>query len=109
MTTTELSPEVLAAARAELAKQDQPTEEVNTVVYTFEDVSYTLRKDAIEDLEVLELIEDEKHLSAVRKILGVEQWDRYKDAHRDESGRVRPDTFEGFLNGLFQRLNAGKA
>ena len=82
---------------------------VKAFVFTHGDVSYSIPRDALEDLELLEMIEDEKILSAVRRILGDEQWGRYKDQNRTESGRVDPSDLEAFLNGLFSRLNAGKS
>ncbi len=91
-----------------VSEQEQPR--IKTLVYTFEGTSYTIRKDAVEDLEVLEWIEDEKIIKALKRILGDEQWEKFKDSQRDErTGAVGVEKLEGFVNGLFEKLNAGKA
>lgn len=85
------------------------SERVKTIAYTHDDITYVIRKDALDDLEILEFVEDQKFITVMRRVLGEEQWGRYKEAHRAEDGRVSTDGFEGFINGLFGKLNAGKA
>lgn len=62
--------------------------------------TYTVDADAIDNLELFEFIEEEKYLSAAKGFLGKEQWDAFKDDHRNEKGRVPMEPVEGFLEAL---------
>lgn len=99
---------MLAAAIAQYNAQTPipvVVEPVEKVAYNFDGVAYLLDADAVDDLEVLELLENEKLMTALRRIMGDKQWERFKESQRDpDTGRVSPDKFEAFLDGLFARL-----
>lgn len=65
---------------------------------------YTIDREAANNVEILELIEDEKYISALRAYLGSEQWGRWKDANRDDAGRVPQSAFEEFLNAAMSSI-----
>lgn len=55
--------------------------------------TYTIERDVVNDVELLELIADMTTnpillSKVVRTILGVKQWAKFKDNNRNESGRV---------------------
>ena len=66
--------------------------------------TYTITADAIDDLELFEMIEDGKQLTALRRFLGAEQWSAFKDSVRGDSGKVRMSDAEDFLNKLMEAL-----
>lgn len=72
-------------------------------------VEYVIPADAFDDVEILELLEDEKHLSVVRQILGREQWGEWKDRHRGPGGRVSSEAIEPFLKALFEAAGQGNS
>lgn len=61
----------------------------------------------VDDIEILEHLEDENNILALRKILGLEQWKQYKDRTRDEKGRVPSEPTMEFLKKLFAEVKAG--
>lgn len=67
------------------------------IIVEFDGETYTIDRDNADNLELFEFIEDEKYMSAIRGFVGPEQWAKYKDAHRDEKGRVPAATFQDFL------------
>lgn len=68
---------------------------------------YTIDRDAADNVEVLELIEDEKYISAIRAYVGPEQWVRWKEANRDDAGRVPRAAFEEFLDLAMGAIGGG--
>ena len=79
------------------AKSEAKSEDISV---DFDGYTYTLPREVMDDIEVFERIEDEKYITAVRQVLGPDQWQHFKDSHRNESGRVSPDAFEQFLDSL---------
>lgn len=73
----------------------------------FDGIDYTVTRAAASDVELYELLEDDKYVSALRGFLGAEQWNRFKDTHRDTDGRVPMDDLERFLQKLMDRVGAG--
>lgn len=68
------------------------------IVVEHDGVTYQIDRGNVDNLELLEFIEDEKYIKAIRGYLGPDQWDKFKDAHRDDKGRVSAATFEDFIN-----------
>jgi hypothetical protein len=66
-------------------------------VFEYEGREYNVSSSALDDVEILELLEDEKYISVVRRILGKEQWETFKDSVREADGRVPSASLEGFL------------
>ncbi len=56
--------------------------EVKTKVFTFDGEQWTMPSAEDWDLEVFELVEDQKIVSAVRMILGEKQWTKFKSKKR---------------------------
>ena len=63
----------------------------------FEGRVYTIRADAMMDVEVLEAVEDEKWIWVMRLVLGIPQWKAFKNQIRTEEGRVPAARLEEFL------------
>lgn len=79
------------------------------VVVEYDGVTYTIHPDAANDLELLEDLEDENYLRAIRGYLGVDQWGQFKDSHRNASGRVPVEAMEPFLSALLKEMGQGNS
>ena len=91
-------------------KKNPVSAEVETekeVQFTFRGVTYHINREDVDDLELFELIEDNKSITACRQILGPERWKQFKESARGENGRVTMDTMNQFLNELM--VGIGKA
>lgn len=76
----------------------------DTIEFTYEETTYTVEADAMNNLEVLEMVEDEKYLAVTRLLIGEDGYKAFKEASRNEKGRVPLESFEGFLQALFDAL-----
>lgn len=65
---------------------------------------YTVDRANADNIELMEFVEDEKYISAIRGYLGPDQWAKFKDAHRDEQGRVPSLHFQPFLQHVMDVL-----
>jgi len=65
---------------------------------------YVIDRENADNLELLEFVEEEKYILAIRGYLGKDQWGRWKDAHRDDAGRVKQEHFEPFLNAVMEAI-----
>ena len=70
-------------------------------------VHYVIDRENAHNLEVMEFIEDEQYIKAIRGYLGVDQWVKFKDANRDQQGRVDDRAFEPFLNAVMAGMGGG--
>ena len=86
-------------AKAEAKSQD--------IALTFDGVKYLIERDNADNLELMEFVEDERYVSAIRGFIGLDQWKRWKDDHRDERGRVTKAEFERFLNAVMAAIGGG--
>ena len=80
---------------------------VKTTTFTFRGVTYTVPRNAMDDLEVLEALEEDKFITVIRKTIGDAQWKTFKDTSRTADGR-RPLTesgFEEFLDAMMKALD----
>lgn len=91
-----------AAAKAEA--QDNKIIEVD-----FDGEHYTIERDQADNLELMEFVEDEQYIKALRGYLGREQWDRWKDSQRTEDGRVPMQPFEDFLNRIMEAIGGNSS
>ena len=90
---------------------------VKKALIEFEGAQYSVDKDAVNDLDVMEYLAeiqaDPEQNSAmmilvIRKIIGKEQWDKFKESQRTDSGRVTGDNLEAFINKIFKAVGAEK-
>lgn len=65
--------------------------------------TYELDKDAI-DLTVIDLIEREKFVTAVRSLIGDEAFERFTESVRTETGKVPLSEFQKFSETIFGAL-----
>ena len=70
----------------------------------FGDEHYTIDRDQADNLELMEFVEDEQYIKAIRGYLGRAQWDRWKDSVRTADGRVPAASFEEFLNVIMEAI-----
>ncbi len=63
----------------------------------FRGVDYTITRELVDDVEIFELLEDGKSLTALRRMLGADQWAAFKEANRKD-GRVSLTVMNDFLN-----------
>lgn len=87
-------------AKAEAKGQD--------VEFDHEGVHYVIDRDNVYNLELMEFVEDESYIRAIRGYLGKDQWVKFKDANRDDKGRVDASAFEPFLNAVMAAVGGGK-
>jgi hypothetical protein len=92
-----------AAAKAEATGEAQP------MSFEFDGETYTIDADAADDLELMEYIESEKYILALKGYLGAEQWNRFKDTHRNDKGRVTASRAGDFLQALTEAIGAGNS
>jgi len=50
--------------------------------FTYDGYDYTVDKEMITDLDVLELFEDDKLIKAIKMILGAKQWAQFRSKRR---------------------------
>lgn len=74
----------------------QPADTVLQIMYKGH--QYTIARENVDDVEIFELIEDGKSLSALRAMVGPVQWARFKDDARNDQGRVTMTEMNDFLN-----------
>lgn len=94
----------------ERARKQPPKRKVRNVRVLGEDVvlewgdnTYTIERDAIDDVEFVLELEQGKNLSAVVRLLGPGQWETFKAAHR-VGVRVPYSEAEEFLVALLEEL-----
>lgn len=81
--------------------QDHKPKAADRFEFDFEDEHYVVEKEAIEDLEFVELMQDDKAIPAWRLALGETNWQRFKDSVRDKkTGRIPKDKQEAFFENL---------
>lgn len=86
---------------------------VDAIEFEWNGEAYSIAPEAFDDVEVIEAFatmgEELGAVSAAIRILGPEQWARFKESARDpETGRVALSTEAGpFLDALFDRVRAG--
>ena len=68
---------------------------------------YTIDRANADNLELMEFVEDAQYIKAIRGYVGLDQWAKFKDAHRDEAGRVTTATFESFLQSVMDAIGGG--
>ena len=74
------------------------------VRFEYEGHEYSVGPEAKTDLELMEAVEDQRYIAAVRGYLGKAQWDTFKELHRGKDGRVDVAVFEGFLQILMDHV-----
>ena len=77
------------------------------VAFTFRGVTYTVPRNAMDDLEVLEALEEDKFITVIRKTIGDAQWKTFKDTSRTADGRLplTESGFEEFLDAMMRALD----
>ena len=72
------------------------------------EVRYIIDRDNADNIELMEFVEDGKYITAIKGYIGDDQWERFKDANRDEKGRVRSANFEPFLQAVMNAIGGGE-
>jgi hypothetical protein len=95
-----------AAARA---RKTEAAEDPEPISFEHNGVRYVIAPDALDDLELMENLEDEKYFAAVRGFVGAEQWATFKATNRNEDGRVPASAAEPFLDKLLEVIGKGNS
>lgn len=74
------------------------------VEFEFRGEPYAITRDRADDLELFELIEDEKYVSAIRGFLGPDQWAHFKEVAQRDEGRVSMAVFQEFLDAAMEAM-----
>lgn len=93
------------AAQADAAEGESHA--INDVTFEYEGETYVIDGGFVDDLEILEHLEDEENIKALRKILGKQQWNDWKDRNRNDKGRIPSAPVIPFLRKLFDEVQAG--
>src|SRR5699024_2419637 len=103
---------------AEKALNTEPEKvRVKKVLIAFEGAQYSVDKDAVNDLDVMEYlaeIQSDPEQNApmmiliFRKIIGMEQWEKFKETQRSDSERDTGDNLEAFINKIFKAVGDEK-
>lgn len=78
------------------------------IVAEFNGETYTITKDRADNLEIMEYVEDQEYIKALRGYLGLEQWATWKEQARDDDGIVRMSAFEQFLDSIMKAIGGAK-
>ena len=81
---------VPATAKQPQDRQAKAEAKQDSITVTLAGGEYVFERDAIDDVEFLEALEDNKDITAFRIMRGDAQWTRLKESLRDERGKVRP-------------------
>jgi len=84
-------------AKAEAREED--------AVFDFDGVTYTIPRAQLDNVELLEMIEDGKNITAMRGYVGAEQWAKFKDQVRTPDGRVPGEPTGRFLDLVTAQIN----
>lgn len=68
---------------------------------------YVIDRENADNLELMEFTEDGQYIKAIRGYVGLDQWAKFKEAHRDDKGRVTTESFESFLNEVMDAIGGG--
>lgn len=71
-------------------------------------ITYEIDRDNTDNIELMEFVEDGKYITAIKGYIGEDQWQKFKDASRDEKGRVRSADFEPFLQAVMNVIGGGE-
>lgn len=74
-----------AKARAAVKKEATPDELPEKVTITYDGEDYEIEVAAFDDIEVMEAVEENKFVGAVKALLGPAQWLRFKSKKRSYS------------------------
>lgn len=81
--------------------EDHKPKAADRFEFDYEGEHYVVEKAAVEDLEFVELMQDDKPVPAWRLALGEKNWQRFKDSVRDKkTGRISQKSQEGFFETL---------
>ena len=73
--------------------------------FKFNGDNYIVDGKALDDVEVFEMFEEDKFMSAVKKILGVDQFVAFKDNNRQDDGRIPMEVFGDFVETMFEEFD----
>lgn len=75
-------------------------------VVTWNGVDYVVKAEDMDDAELLEYFTDENFVGAVRILVGADGWAKYKNAERNESGKVTASGTAEFLGHVLAEVKA---
>lgn len=94
----------MANTNATKARREEAKGEKTPTTFEFGGRTYEVSPDATDNVELFEAVEDEKYLTAARGFLGKDQWQAFKDDHREDDGRVPMAPVEDFLKALMEAV-----
>lgn len=81
---------------------------LDSLTVEFNGQTYDITRSRMDNLEIFELVEDNKAISASREFLGPEQWSRFKEKNRVD-GRVSMTTFNEFLDSIMKAVGGNSS
>lgn len=88
------------------ARKDAKREKLT---FFFRDWEYTITREAAENVELMELVEDQLYIRAIRGFLGTDQWKQFKDSQRDTDGRVPLEVFQEFMEKIIEVIGGNSS
>jgi hypothetical protein len=105
-----MAEKIPAGAKRPADRQTAKSDVVATKsAFNWRGTEYTVDPDLVDDLEFFEVLEMNHYATAVRKMLGDEQYDRFKDQVREAEGRVSMATTQVFLEEYMSEAKRGKS
>ena len=93
-------------ASKSLKSEASETDSPEFVTFSYEDKTYSVDREAMTDVLLLELVEDGKYISAIRGYLGTGQWEAFKERHTNKAGRLPASHLEALQGTGNPRLMA---
>jgi hypothetical protein len=97
-------PEIPEGAKVPADRQPKAEARGDVITVEHKGATYEIDRDNADNLELMEFAEEGKYILAIRGYLGDDQWSKWKDAVRDEKGRVRTAEFETFLQSVMDTI-----
>lgn len=96
-----------APAPTRPAPQDHLPKKNALKTFEFRGTQYTVPGNALDDIEVMEALEDEKYITVIKKTIGADQWAKFKAASRTSDGRIplTDSGFEEFIDTLMKAVD----
>ena len=97
-------PEIPKGAKKPQDRAAKAEARAKFIEFDHDGIHYVIDRDNADNIELMEFVEDEQYFKAIRGYLGTDQWNKFKDTHRDEQGRVSADAFEPFMQAVMDAV-----
>ncbi|WP_460994393.1 hypothetical protein, partial [Sinomonas soli] len=89
--------------------QDHRPKLSDELAVTWEGHEYTIDREALEDIEFIGYLQDNRFREAMPELLGAEQWDALRENHRSAKGRLTLTRIGEFLEEVHKQAGLGNS